>query len=188
VATDSPELGQRLRTLRLHGMSKGASDRYHGTYQHWDMVDLGYKANLSDILAALLLPQLEGLAGRLARREEIARAYDQAFAGLPGVELPQVPPGVVHGRHLYTLWVDQRDRFLELLQERGIGVAVNYRAVHLLSYYRERFGFQPGDLPQAERLGQRTLTLPFYPGLRQEEIERVKAAVRQVALLLAGPA
>ncbi len=185
VATDSEELAQKLRCLRLHGMSKGAADRYHGTYQHYDMVELGYKANLSDILACLLIPQLAGLEARLARREQIARRYAQAFQGLPGVELPAAPEGMTHGRHLFTLWVDQRDRFLAMLQERGLGVAVNYRALHLLSYYRDRFGYQPGDFPQAERIGSRTLTLPFYPGLSDQEVERVIAAVGEVARLLA---
>jgi UDP-4-amino-4-deoxy-L-arabinose-oxoglutarate aminotransferase len=181
VATDDAELAERLRRLRLHGMSKGAAERYHGAYQHWDMVELGAKANLPDILAALLLPQLEGLEQRRQRREEIARRYEEAFAALPGVDFPRVPSGAVSARHLFTIWVDRRDEFLARLQARGIGVAVNYRAVHLLSYYRRRFGFQPGAFPVAERIGERTLSLPMYPSLQDHEVELVIQAVHDTA-------
>ncbi len=181
VATDDPELAERLRRLRLHGMSKDAARRYQGAYRHWDMLELGAKANLPDILAALLLPQLAGLGERLARREEIARRYEAAFAELPGVEFPRVPEGAVSARHLFTIWVPRRDEFLARLQERGIGVAVNYRAVHLLSYYRERFGFAPGAFPVAERIGQSTLSLPLYPALEDDEVELVIQAVRNTA-------
>ncbi len=188
VACDSEDLAERLRILRLHGMSKGAADRYSGRYRHWDMVALGFKANLADINASLLLPQMPGLLARLARREEIARAYARGLAGLPGVQLPGLPAGqgVRHGRHLFTIWVNQRDRFLSMLEELGIGVAVNYRAVHLLEYYRQRFGYQAGDFPQAERIGHCTLSLPFYPGLRDDEVQRVIEAVGETARALAG--
>ncbi|MFZ5585092.1 MAG: DegT/DnrJ/EryC1/StrS family aminotransferase [Thermodesulfobacteriota bacterium] len=185
VATDDDLLAEKLRRLRLHGMSKGASDRYHDLYQHWDMVELGAKGNLSDILASLLLPQLPKLAGYLARREAIASRYEEAFAGLPGVDFPRVPAGSISARHLFTIWVAQRDRFLHELQRRGIGVAVNYRAVHLLTYYRETFGFKPGDFPVAERIGDATLSLPLYPKLEDDEVARVIAAVSEVAHLLA---
>ncbi len=185
VATDDDRLAERLKQLRLHGMSKGAADRYRGLYQHWDMVELGAKGNLSDILASLLIPQLPKLAGYLARREAIARRYEEAFQSLPGVDFPRVPANTVSSRHLFTIWVQQRDRFLHELQLRGIGVAVNYRAVHLLSFYRTKFGFQPGDFPVAEKIGDSTLSLPLYPRLGDDEVERVIQAVREVATLLA---
>jgi dTDP-4-amino-4,6-dideoxygalactose transaminase len=179
VATPHEEVAERLKILRNHGMSKGAADRYSGSYQHWDMVELGRKANLPDLLAALLLPQLSGLADRLARREAIARRYEQAFNAMQGVDFPRVPQGAVSGRHLFTIWVKRRDEFMQGLQKRGIGVAVNYRAIHLLSYYRERFGFKPGDFPNAERIGDSTISLPMYPGLSDQEVERVIQAVAE---------
>ncbi|MFZ5585812.1 MAG: DegT/DnrJ/EryC1/StrS family aminotransferase [Thermodesulfobacteriota bacterium] len=185
VATDDPALAERLKVLRLHGMSKGAAERHHGHYQHWDMLELGKKANLSDILASLLVSQLPRLAANLARREAIARRYEQAFAAIPGVDFPRVPAGAVSARHLFTIWVDRRDEFLAGLQARGIGVAVNYRAVHLLSYYRRRFGFKPGDFPVAESIGARTLSLPLYPSLTEAEVDRVVAAVAATAAELA---
>ncbi len=186
VATPSPELAQRLKRLRLHGMSRGAADRYHGRFQHYDMLELGRKANLSDLLASLLLPQLPRLEERLQRREAICRRYAQALTGLPGLELLEDPPHSRSARHLFTILVPRRDRFLQELQAEGIGVAVNYRPVHLLDYYRRRLGYAPGDFPRAEDIGRRTLTLPLYPDLQDEEVELVIQAVTRVAERLAG--
>jgi UDP-4-amino-4-deoxy-L-arabinose-oxoglutarate aminotransferase len=164
-------------------MSKEAAGRYTSRYQHWDMVSLGYKANLSDINAALLAGQLPRLAAQLARREAIARRYEDAFAALPDVGYPIVPAGATSARHLFTIWTPdgRRDAWLEQLQQRGIGVAVNYRAVHLLTYYRDTFGFTRGTFPNAERIGGRTLTLPLYPGMTDAEVDTVIEAVAAVA-------
>jgi len=181
VTTPYAEVAERLKILRNHGMSKGAADRYAGSYQHWDMVELGRKANLPDLLAALLLPQLPKLDQRLARRESIAKRYELAFGAMAGVDFPRVPEGAVSGRHLFTIWAKRRDEFMQALQKRGIGVAVNYRAVHLLSYYRQRFGFKPGDFPKAERIGDSTISLPMYPGLSDQEVDRVIEAVGDTA-------
>jgi dTDP-4-amino-4,6-dideoxygalactose transaminase len=183
IATNRRELGERLRRLRQHGMSKGAAERYTSRYQHWDMVELGYKANLSDINAALLVGQLPRLEAQLARREAIARRYEEAFAAIDGISYPIVPAGMRSARHLFTIWVppQHRDTSLSMLQDKGIGVAVNYRAVHLLSYYRERFGFEPGSFPNAERIGASTITLPLYPSMTEQQVETVIKAVGEVA-------
>ena len=183
IATNSRELGERLRRLRQHGMSKGAAERYTSRYQHWDMVELGYKANLSDINAALLVGQLPRLEAQLAKREAVARRYEQGLSGIDGLSFPIVPEGMRSARHLFTIWVPQehRDASLAMLQDKGIGVAVNYRAVHLLSYYRERFGFEPGMFPNAERIGASTITLPLYPSMTDQQVDTVIEAVRDVA-------
>ncbi len=182
VATDDVALAARLRRLRLHGMSRSAADRYTGSYQHWDMLELGYKANLTDLQAALLLPQLARLEAQHARREEISRMYEEGFAGLAGVELPRLPLDAVSARHLFTIWVDpeRRDAVLAGLQDAGVGVAVNYRPVHRLTWYRERFGLGPGNFPNAERIGDRTISLPLYPGLTDPEVRHVIESVRSV--------
>ena len=169
-----------LRQLGSHGMSKNAADRHAGKYQHWDMERLGYKYNLSDVNAALLLPQLPKLADRLRRREEVCRRYEAAFRETPGVSFPVVPEGMTSGRHLFTIWVDpaRRDAVLAGIQARGIGVAVNYRAVHLTKFYRERFGFRRGMFPEAERIGDSTITIPLWPAMTDAQVDEVIAAVR----------
>ncbi|MBI4862736.1 MAG: DegT/DnrJ/EryC1/StrS family aminotransferase [Candidatus Riflebacteria bacterium] len=183
VAVNDEAVAEKLGWLRLHGMTKSAADRYHGKYVHWDMVGLGYKANMPDILAALLLGQLPRLERQLERREAIARRYEDGFADFPAIRYPRVPAGARGARHLFTIWVspERRDEILWRLQDRGIGVAVNYRAIHLLTYYSQRFGFRRGAFPVAERIGDSTLTLPLYPGLPDEAVDTVIRAVREVA-------
>jgi UDP-4-amino-4-deoxy-L-arabinose-oxoglutarate aminotransferase len=183
VATGDAALAERLHRLRMHGMSRSAADRYHDRYQHWDMVELGYKMNLFDIQAALLISQLPRLAEQLERRERICRRYERAFAGIDGLDFPRVVSGSRSGRHLFTIWVPRgkRDDTLLALQEKQIGVAVNYRPVHLLSYYRERFGHEPGEFPVAEDIGNRTVTLPLYTGMSDGQVQTVIDAVREVA-------
>jgi dTDP-4-amino-4,6-dideoxygalactose transaminase len=169
-----------LRQLGSHGMSRNAADRYAGKYQHWDMERLGYKYNLSDVAASLLLPQLPKLAARLARREEICRRYEAAFRDVPGVTFPVVPAGATSARHLFTIWVEpaERDAILAGIQARGVGVAVNYRAVHLTSYYAERFGFTRGMFPKAELIGDSTITIPLWPAMTDAQVDEVIAAVK----------
>ncbi|HEX7579329.1 MAG TPA: DegT/DnrJ/EryC1/StrS aminotransferase family protein, partial [Thermoanaerobaculia bacterium] len=91
-----------LRQLGTHGMSKNAADRYAGKYEHWDMDRLGWKYNMSNVVAALLTPQLPKLETRLVRREEICLRYEAAFREMPGVSFPVVSAGATSGRHLFT--------------------------------------------------------------------------------------
>lgn len=183
VATDDADMAASLRRLRSHGLSKEAAGRYTDRYQHWDMLELGFKANLSDIQAALLLAQLPRLDAQLARREAIARRYEEAFAAMPGVDYPRVPADARSARHLFTIWVPAaaRDQAIGELQAGGIGVAVNYRAIHLLSYYQSRFGFGRGTFPNAESIGDRTITLPLYPSMTDDDVEQVIGAVGEIA-------
>jgi UDP-4-amino-4-deoxy-L-arabinose-oxoglutarate aminotransferase len=188
IALRDADLNEKLKLLRLHGMSKSAYDRYTGTYKHWDMVELGYKANMFDLQAALLLPQFPGIAERLERRERLAAVYDAELADTPGVERPAVKAGSRHARHLYTVWVPdaRRDEILQRLQDRGIGVAVNFRAVHLLSYYVERFGYERGDFLVAERIGDRTISLPMYPSLPADDARYVASVLREIVATPSG--
>ena len=182
LAMRDPALFEKVRTIRLHGMSAAAYDRHTGTYRHWDMVELGFKANMSDLQAALLLPQMPEIAAKNARRAAIAKAYDALLAGVPDVSHPLTRLGARHAHHLYTVWVppDRRDEVLHCLQQQGVGVAVNYRAVHLLTYYREKFGFERGVFPHAERIGDSTISLPMYPTLEDDDIAYVVATLKAI--------
>lgn len=172
ITTGSDEIAERLKKLRLHGMSKLAVDRYTGRYQHWNMELLGYKFNMFDIQAAILLHQLELIEERLARKELIYRRYKDAFLNVEGIDFPKTLPDSKHARHLFTIWVDpvKRDTILHKLQQAGIGVAVNFRAVHLLTYYHETFGYKRGDFPVAEKIGDSTISLPMYPKMTDDEV------------------
>ena len=184
VATNDPVLAERLRRLRMHGMSEDAAERYAGSYRHWDMVELGWKANLSNIQAAILRPQIPRLDPRRDRREAIARAYDEVVDSVSGFDRPKIPTDARSSYHLYTVWAPsgRRDQALEELERRGIGCAVNYRAVHQLTWFREHVEVR-SSLSHAEEIGDRTISIPMYDGLSDHEVERVCEALTDVGSL-----
>jgi dTDP-4-amino-4,6-dideoxygalactose transaminase len=180
VVCNDPALAERLHLLRLHGMTKTAYDRSREGYQHWDMVTLGWKYNMDNIHAALLLPQMDRLDATWRKREEVARRYQALLAEVPGLTWPQPLPGVKHAHHLFPVWIvnGRRDEVIVGLHERGIPTMVNYRAIHLLTYFRERFGFKPGAFPMAERIGDAAVSLPFYPSIPAEHVAAVAEGLR----------
>jgi dTDP-4-amino-4,6-dideoxygalactose transaminase len=182
VVTNDEAIAGTLKLLRSHGMSKNAAERYTKKYDHWDMEMLGWKCNMDNIKASLLLDQLDRIEERLAARERIGRMYEEAFAEIEGLDTPDILPGTKSARHLFTIWVhpDKRDAVLGKLQEREIGVAVNFRAIHLLKYFKETYGFIRGSYPSAERIGDSTISLPLYPKLKDEEVEYVVRAMKDI--------
>jgi dTDP-4-amino-4,6-dideoxygalactose transaminase len=180
LATNSHGLAERIRLLKLHGMSKDAASRYGGNYQHWDMLELGWKYNMSDIQAALLVNQIERLDFLWQRRHEIAQKYNEAFQKSESIQIPKLSGKSAH--HLYTIWVDsaKRDNLLSELPTNGVGVTVNYRAIHALKYFRESLP-NSGAFPNAERIGRCTITLPLYPQLADDEIDYVIETVKRLA-------
>jgi len=180
LCTNDGCMAEKVNILKLHGMSKDAASRYSGKYKHWDMVLEGWKYNMSDILAALMVNQIVRLEGNLERREAISTLYDRGFNDQFGIEVPKIIGK--SARHLYTIWVnaDRRDSILHAFQDKGVGVAVNYRAIHILTFFRDKFGFHPNDFPVAHDIGRRTITLPLYPGLLDEEVENVIDVARKV--------
>jgi dTDP-4-amino-4,6-dideoxygalactose transaminase len=182
VVTNDDELAAKLRLLRLHGMNKNANDRHKEGYKHWDMTMLGWKYNMDNIQAALLLPQMDRLEENWRKRRALAEYYAEQLWDMPDFSRPQTLAGVEHAWHLFPAWIGngRRDEVIQKLQDMGISVMVNYRAIHLLSYFSETFGFSPGDFPVAERIGDASLSLPFYPNMPREHADLVVAALKQV--------
>lgn len=187
VVTWDREAAERIRTARLHGLSRDAWKRFGKEgYRHYQSTLLGYKYNMTDVQASIGIHQLRKVEDRLVVRESIWRTYDEALQSLP-VTLPSSPrDGVRHSRHLYTLLVDpdrvrvSRDRILEAIQREGVGVGVHYIAVPLHVYYRERFKIPAKAYPNAERISERTLSLPLTPYLQERDVSDVIAAVTKV--------
>ena len=179
ISLHDPGKADLLKTLRSHGIDRTAADRYTAQYRHWDMSILGWKYNMDNIQAALLIGQLKRAEALRGRRNALAQRYEAALAGGRGVRLHKTAPSAKHGRHLFTIVVspEKRDGTLHFLQENGVGVAVNYTAVHLLSYYRGHFGHKAGDFPAAEAIGAGTISLPLYPKLTDAEQDYVVAKV-----------
>jgi dTDP-4-amino-4,6-dideoxygalactose transaminase len=182
IVTDDDALAAKLRLLRSHGMSKAAADRQREGYRHWDMTEFGWKYNMDNLHAAILLPQLDRLQANWERRSDLAADYESRLGGIPHVWWPRTLPHVTHARHLFPIWVGKgrRDAVIAGLQSRGIGVMVNYRAIHLLSYFRGTLGTVPGMFPIAERLGDATISLPLYPRLTHEQVRTVTGAIVEI--------
>jgi dTDP-4-amino-4,6-dideoxygalactose transaminase len=175
VSTNSEALADVLRMMRLHGIDKGAADRYTKHYRHWDMPLLGWKYNMDNIQAALLIGQLERIDELWEKRDRLWQFYEETLRSFRDIRLLKTLPNVRHARHLFTVLVppERRDPLLWALQDNKIGVAVNYRPIHLLQYYREKFGYREGDFPVAEEIGKQTLSLPLYPSLKESEIRYI---------------
>lgn len=175
ITTNDNHKAETLKMLRLHGIDKSAADRYTKKYQHWDMRIMGWKYNMDDIHASLLIGQLERIETLWRRRDEIASIYQRFFQRINEMSIMNTVAHSKHARHLFTIQVpgSRRDALLISLQKKGIGVAVNYRPIHLLQYYRKRFGYKNGDFPVAETIGSSTISLPLYPALKDNEVKYV---------------
>lgn len=179
IATNNNEKAELLKKLRLHGIDKSALERYTKQYQHWDMDVLGWKYNMDNIHASLLIGQLKRIELFWRKKERIARQYGNAFRDNKVISLLKNMPNSKHAHHLFTIQIEmnKRDAVLLNLQKRGIGVAVNFRPIHLLRYYKNRFMYKEGDYPVAEIIGKKTISLPLYPKLEDNEVKNIIESV-----------
>lgn len=187
VTTNNKDFADKIKIYALHGMSKDAWKRYSDDgYKHYEVVFPGFKYNMTDLQASLGLHQLKKIFAFDKIRQKIWDLYNAAFKDLP-VELPApFEKNTHHNKHLYSLLIDKekaglsRDDFMRELHRRGIGTGVHFIPAHLHKYYRERFGYKKGDYPNAENIGERTVSLPLSAKLSLADARRVVKAVREV--------
>jgi dTDP-4-amino-4,6-dideoxygalactose transaminase len=188
LACGSQDDASWYRSARHHGISKNASYRYTQKYEHWDMEIMGWKYNMDDIQAALLIQQIDRLNKHRKRRETLEQLYRERLKDVEGLKFMEPPYGSeISGHHLFTALVPKkvsRDKVIQGMEERGIGLAVNYRSIHTLKYFREKFGYHLEDFPNALEIGNRTISLPLYPRLTEEEVELVCNTFKDVLLTL----
>lgn len=187
LTTANAAYAEHASMMSLHGISHDAWKRYsaEGSW-YYEVLRAGYKYNMTDIAAALGLHQLARSEWLLERRRTIAKRYTAAFSRLPELETPPDPPHVRHAWHLYLLRLrlDQlaisRDEFIRQLTRANIGTSVHFIPLHLHPFYRETYQLRPDDFPVALEAYQRTISLPIYPGMTDDDVEDVIAAVERI--------
>jgi len=186
VLTNRPELAERLRRLRSHGMTRDPAQMTEPSHGPWyyQQVELGFNYRITDLQAALGLSQLNKLDGFLARRRELVARYEQLLADLP-LTLPSLQAEAESAWHLYVVRVQtsritlSHRQVFEGLRAAGIGVNVHYIPVHLQPYYRD-LGFAQGDFPQAEAYYAEAISLPMYPLMTDEQQNQVVEQLRRL--------
>ena len=188
ATTANPEWAERMRMMSLHGISKDAWKRYTASGSWYYEVEYpGYKYNLTDVAASLGLVQLKRAEEFYLARKRIAGLYDAGFSGVPEVRRPAVRDDVQHAWHLYVIQLELdrlrigRDDFIEALKKENIGTSVHFIPLHLHPFYKRSFGYRPADFPNATAAFDRIISLPIFPGMTDEQIDRVIGAVTGVA-------
>ncbi len=187
VTTNNSEYAERIRILSLHGMSRDAWRRYEDKASwYYEILDVGYKYNMTDIQASLGIHQL----AKFERFQEIRRRYAELYTDelkdVEGVTTPHVRFDVQHAWHLYTILIDEkvlginRARFIEKLNRENIGTSVHFIPLHLHPYYQRTYGYKRGDFPNAEYVYDRIISLPLYPSMSKDDVGDVINAIKKI--------
>ena len=187
IVTRDPAIAQRCRTMRLHGISKDVFDRYRSRKPSWhyEVIAPGFKYNMPDLAAALGIHQLKKAWQFQERRASIAQRYDESFADLPMRLPPKAPAGETHSWHLYVLRIRPeasigRDLFIERMAREGIGCSVHFIPLHLHPYWKEEYDLGEEQFPNAQAAFAEVVSLPIFPAMTDEDVERVTRTVRSL--------
>lgn len=184
LTVNRDDLIDKIRILSLHGMSKDAWKRYSKDgYAHYEILYPGYKYNMFDIQASLVMHQLKKIEKFWALRKQFVEKYNDGFKDIEQIKTLKIMPDVKHAYHLYSIILKTemlkctRDEFLAELQKLNIGVSVHFTALHLHPYYRDTYGYRRGDFPNAEYASDRLVSLPLFPMMSPEDVEYSISAV-----------
>lgn len=193
AVTDSDELAERMRIMSLHGISKDAWKRFTAAGSwYYEIIAPGFKYNLTDVAAAIGIHQLRRADDLWAERRSIVERYQRALGELDTIELPRERENRQHAWHLFPVrlragaWKIDRAQVIDELKARGISTSVHWMPLHLHPYYREAYGYKPGLYPVAEAIWPRLISLPIFPGMRDDELDAVAAALREMSARYSG--
>ncbi len=188
AVTDDEALAERIRLLSLHGMSRDAWKRYGDTGSwYYEVIAPGWKYNLSDVLAAIGVGQLDRFEAFQQRRRELVERMRAGLADVPGVRTPRARPEVDHAWHLFPIALEldrlaiDRARFVRELRAENIGTSVHFIPIHFHPHFRDSLGLREGRFPVAEDAYRRAITLPLFPRMSDRDADDVIEAVRKIA-------
>lgn len=185
ITTQDDNIAKRIKTLRFHGIDREAWNRFSKSgSQLYDVVEPGFKYNLTDVQAALGIHQIKELDKFIEKRAELAERYFEIFKNWEEVQLPRFD-GKYHYNHAWHFFNPlilsmDRSEFIERMKDYNIGVGLHYQPIHLFKYYRENFGYQPGDFEMAEKVGNLIVSLPLFPGMTEHDQLRVADAMKNI--------
>lgn len=180
VCTRDSELARRMTVMRMHGMDRTTWDRYTSSRASWeyDIIALGYKFNLPDILAAIGCCQVDRAQLFYEQRKRIVDMYNKAFSKLDFIRLP--PDGEGNSWHLYLMRIIPeklkitREEFAKKMQEAGLGISVHFIPIFHFTYWRELYpDFTAENFPNAERQYNNTISIPLFPDMTDEQAQLV---------------
>jgi dTDP-4-amino-4,6-dideoxygalactose transaminase len=187
LTTNDEKIDEKVRMLSLHGISRDAWKRYSMEgYRHWETMYAGFKYNMFDLQAALGLIQLSKVDMFWERRKEIVTRYDNAFSDEPALRLLSTSPGNKLAYYNYVLVIKtemlnaDRDKIMEAVQAEGVGIGIHFRSVAAQNYYKEKYGYAMGSMPNAEYATDRVLSIPLFPAMTDQEADDVIKVVSKV--------
>lgn len=188
IVTNNTEAAKRMSVMRLHGIDREAWDRYTSDKPTWQysVVDAGFKYNMPDIAASIGREQLKKAAIFLKNRTKIANSYFRELGDLDFLRLPEQQDN--HAWHLFMPRIIPekltitRDEFIRNLIIQGIGISVHYIPLHIMPYYQKKYGYKAQDFPETIRAYNAVFSLPVYPGLTDEQLERIISAIKNTGL------
>ncbi len=187
ITTENDEWADRIRILRLHGISRDAWKRYtdEGSW-YYEVLEAGYKYNMTDLHAAVGIAQLKKLEDMWHKRKEIAKIYTEAFDKMEEIQTPSVKADRESAWHLYVIRLNtemlriDRDLFIEELKKRGIGTSVHFIPLHRQPFYKKRYHYRINDFKVSEELYEKIISLPIYPSMTECEVNRVIESVHEI--------
>ena len=187
MLTGPANLLERARILSLHGMNREAWSRYaEGGKWAYDIVEPGFKYNMTDIQAALGLQQLRRFQQMQHRRQQIVEQYKAAFENLAAFRIPSSRPHVKNALHLYVLRLQpqelciNRNQFIDEMSARNIGTSVHFIPIHMHSYYRDKYNYSPDSFPIAKTAFEQMVSLPLSPSMSDQDVSDVVDAVLDI--------
>jgi perosamine synthetase len=189
AVTNNRDWADRMRIMSLHGISKDAWKRFDksGSW-YYEITAPGFKYNMPDTAAAIGIHQLKKADRFFEQRRAIARRLIEGLRDIPGIITPVEKPDRKHSWHLFIIRVNNppsgidRNTFIEKLKEKGIGTSVHYMPLHMHPYYMKKYLYCNEDFPVATKIFNQIISLPIYPGLTDNEIQRILDAVKKTAL------
>lgn len=190
IVTNNEEYVKRISCMRLHGISRDVFDRFTSTKPSWhyQVVAPGFKYNMTDVAAAMGIHQLKKANALQERRKKIAGIYNEAFSDLPVVTPFISNSKDIHSWHLYVLQLNteelsiDRDEFISIMAEKGIGTSVHYIPLHMHPYWQNNYNLMEKDFPRSSSTYYRIVSLPNYPKMTDMQVDKVVKTVREILL------